>query len=240
MLKAVFFDLDGTLLPIDETNFVKGYFSLLAKKVIPFGYEEDKLIKTIWAGTNAMINNDGTRTNEEVFWSVFSSIYGEEKLKDKSIFDEFYSKEFKEAKQFCNENPYAKDIVDFCNSNLDFTILSTNPFFPRVGQQTRLSFIGLKDTDFDYVTDYSNSSFCKPNPMYFQNLLDKFNLNPEEVILFGNNTLEDGDCASNCGIKTYLINGYIINNEKAKGNYERIDMKDIVSTIKKELKIRQQ
>lgn len=236
MLKAVFFDLDGTLLPIDENDFIKGYFSLLAKKVLPHGYETDKLTKCIWGGTERMIKNDGTKTNEEFFWSFFTSIYGEEKLKDKPIFDDFYIHEFKDAKIYCEENPFAKEIIDFCNANLERTILSTNPFFPREGQKTRLSFIGLKDTDFDYVTDYSNSSFCKPNPQYFQTLLDKFNLKGEEVILFGNNTLEDGDCASSCGIKTYLVNGHIIDNEKAKGTFEIVNMKDVINTIKKELK----
>lgn len=32
MLKAVIFDLDGTLLPMNEDEFTKGYFSLLCKK----------------------------------------------------------------------------------------------------------------------------------------------------------------------------------------------------------------
>jgi hypothetical protein len=61
-----------------------------------------------------------------------------------------------------------------------------------------------------------------------------FILKPEEVILFGNNNYEDGDCASSLGIKTYLVKGYIIYNPKAKGTYEEIEMKDIIPTIEKE------
>ena len=34
-LKAVLFDLDGTLLPMDQNAFTKGYFKLLAKKLFP-------------------------------------------------------------------------------------------------------------------------------------------------------------------------------------------------------------
>ena len=35
--KAVLFDLDGTLLPMDQDAFTKGYFKLLAKKLSPHG-----------------------------------------------------------------------------------------------------------------------------------------------------------------------------------------------------------
>ena len=43
-IKAVLFDLDGTLLPMDQDLFVKYYFGSLAKKLAPHGYEAQKLI----------------------------------------------------------------------------------------------------------------------------------------------------------------------------------------------------
>ena len=36
-IRMVLFDLDGTLLPMDLDEFIKGYFSLLAKKAMPYG-----------------------------------------------------------------------------------------------------------------------------------------------------------------------------------------------------------
>ena len=35
MIKAILFDLDGTLLPMDQDTFIKAYFGLLAKKLAP-------------------------------------------------------------------------------------------------------------------------------------------------------------------------------------------------------------
>jgi len=35
--KAVLFDLDGTLLPMDQDLFTNAYFSGLIKKLVPFG-----------------------------------------------------------------------------------------------------------------------------------------------------------------------------------------------------------
>ena len=52
--KAVLFDLDGTLLPMDQDSFVKFYFGGLAKKLAPHGYDPQALIAAIWTGTKAM------------------------------------------------------------------------------------------------------------------------------------------------------------------------------------------
>ena len=39
MIRAVCFDLDGTLLPLDIDEFCKYYFGMLAKKMTAHGYE---------------------------------------------------------------------------------------------------------------------------------------------------------------------------------------------------------
>ena len=235
MLKAVFFDLDGTLLPLNEEEFTKIYFGLLSKRMIPLGYEPEELTSVIWVGTKAMYKNDGIKTNEEVFWDVFKSHYGIEKMKDKEYLDEFYTNEFRKTKESCEENPLAKDIISFCKDNNLLVVLSTNPIFPKSGTMTRMSYIGLKEEDFDYVTYYENSSYCKPNPMYFKKLLNKFNLKPEEVIVFGNNTYEDGECAKLCGIECFMVGNYVINSSKTNAQFEHILMEKVIDKIKEYL-----
>lgn len=54
-LTTVLFDLDGTLLPMDNDEFTRGYFKLLAAKLAPHGYEPKQLVDAIWAGTAAMV-----------------------------------------------------------------------------------------------------------------------------------------------------------------------------------------
>lgn len=238
MLKAVFFDLDGTLLPMDEEKFTNVYFELICKKLSKYGYDPNELVNNIWSCTKAMYLNDGNNTNEKVFWSSFSKLYNKDVFLDMKIFEDFYHNEFKEIKKYCFSNQHAKKIIDYCNKNLDYVVLSTNPIFPSIATETRMSFIGLSNADFDYVTTYENSCFTKPNPKYFLSLLDKFNLKPNEVILFGNNTLEDGDCAYKCGIKCYLVGDYIINNPKSNGNYERIRFDQVIDKINYEINIR--
>ena len=235
MIKAVFFDLDGTLLPLDEDVFIKLYFKLMSEKMCEYGFEPNELIHNIWNGTKLMYKNDGSISNEEVFWKYFQSVYGEEVLTNKAKFDEFYTNEFKQLKQACKDNMYAKEIVDFVNSHNLKCILSTNPIFPKVGTLTRMSFVDLKESDFDFITAYENFNYSKPNPKYFLELLNMYNLKPEEVILFGNNELEDAWCANQVGIKTYLVGDFIIKNDKLIQKAPIIKMDEIVNIIKKEI-----
>ena len=235
MLKAVFFDLDGTLLPFDEEEFTRLYFSLICKKMAPFGYEPQKLAKTIWDGTRLMYKNDGSSTNCEVFWQYFLSVFGEGARDDVRRFDEFYVNEFLETRSICRENPRAREIVDFCRENVKYTVLSTNPIFPLVGTHSRMGFVGLVPEDFDFITAYENFSYAKPNPMYFKSLLERFGLSPDEVILFGNNSLEDGECALGAGIRCYLVGENIIDSPQATHEFPRISLDEIIPTIKREI-----
>ena len=100
----VFFDLDGTLLPMDMDEFTMGYFQMLAAKAAPRGYEPKSLVKGIWHGVSAMVQNDGHCTNEEAFWEDFAKIYGEQALKDKPLFNEFYANEFQNAPSIATQS----------------------------------------------------------------------------------------------------------------------------------------
>ena len=78
--KAIMFDLDGTLIPMDYDVFTKYYFKGICKKAAENGItDSENLVKVIWAGTKDMVMNDGSRTNEEAFWERFTKETGIEK-----------------------------------------------------------------------------------------------------------------------------------------------------------------
>lgn len=232
MIKAIFFDLDGTLLPMDENKFINMYFKLLSSRALVRGYKEDEIIQAIWGGTKKMYLNDGKISNEDVFWNNFYNIYKTNIQEEKEFFEAFYKEEFHKTKACCEDNKLAKEIVSYCKENFPLVVLSTNPIFPSIATEIRMSFVDLKKEDFAYVTTYENSSFCKPNPKYFLMLLEKFNLKPEEVILFGNNELEDGYCATSVGIKTYMVGDYIIKDEKHNINLPHLKMEEVIPLLK--------
>jgi len=212
MITTVFFDLDGTLLPMDFDEFTNGYFKKLVSKAMPLGYEPEQLIQTIWGGCKAMAMNSGIITNEEVFWKYYASVYGEDKLKDKALFDEFYANEFNEAKDFCGYNQDAVDLVAWLKNRGIKIVLATNPIFPRVATQARLAWAGFEESDFEFLTAYEDSNHAKPNPMYYQDCLDKAGVTADEVIMVGNDAIEDL-AAAKLGIKVFLITDCLINKE---------------------------
>ena len=148
-LTTILLDLDGTLLPMDNDAFTKGYFKLLAAKLSPHGYEPKQLVDAIWTGTAAMVKNDGARSNEEVFWKKFADIYGEKMLADKMIFDEFYEKDFQAAKEFCGFNPKSSIAVHSLKEMGYRVALATNPIFPLVATESRIGWAGLEPQDFE-------------------------------------------------------------------------------------------
>ena len=117
--------------------------------------------------THLMVKNDGTMTNDRRFWDVFCQATGGEESLLRPVFDGFYEQEFHGAKAACGENPLAKQAVEGLKAKGYDVILATNPIFPRVGVETRLSWVGLTLEDFSLVTSYENSTTCKPNPSYY-------------------------------------------------------------------------
>lgn len=85
-IKLVLFDLDGTLLPMNQNEFTKGYFKLLVNKLSPYGYDPEKLVGSIWSGTSAMVKNNEEQSNEDAYWMRFREIYGRKAVDDKPLF----------------------------------------------------------------------------------------------------------------------------------------------------------
>ena len=175
MLQAILFDLDGTLLPMDNDYFTKVYFQHLAATAAQWGYTDAKLlVKAVWAGVESMVKNDGSRTNYDAFWQTFGAVMGPDSLKDIPKFSTFYENDFHKARSATSPAPLAGKAIELAHQKADKVILATNPIFPANGDATRLSWIGLKMEDFDLVTDYQNSCHCKPNPAYYQDILTQF------------------------------------------------------------------
>ena len=211
-LTTILFDLDGTLLPMDNDAFTRGYFRLLAAKLAPHGYNAKQLVDGIWAGTAAMVKNDGSRTNEKAFWDRFSSIFGEAVLEDLPLFEEFYETDFQAAQAFCGFNPDAAATVQAVKTLGLRAVLATNPIFPAVATRSRIRWAGLTPEDFALYTTYENIGFCKPNPDYYREIMRRLGVRPEECLMVGNDATEDM-AAAETGMRVFLLTDCLLNRE---------------------------
>ena len=210
MIDTVFFDLDGTLLPMDQEKFVNTYMGLLAKKLAPHGYEPKRLVAGVWAGTRAMVKNTGTKCNEEVFWREFCRDFGEDARKDMPLFEEFYEKDFAKVQAVCGFDARAAEIVALLKEKGITVALATNPLFPETATRQRIQWAGLEPEDFTVFTTYENSAFCKPNPAYYRDLLHKLGRRPENCLMVGNDVEEDMLPARAAGMQVFLLTPCLI------------------------------
>ena len=230
-IKAVLFDLDGTLLPMDQDVFVKSYFKGIAAKLAPCGYEPKALIDAIWTGTVEMIKNDGHITNEEAFWNCFVSIFGEKALADMPVFEKFYEENFDAVKEVCGYNPKAAETVEKLRKAGIRVALATNPIFPSIATEKRIRWAGLKPVDFEFFTTYENSKYCKPNLCYYKELLKQLGVLPEECMMVGNDVGDDM-VAEELGMEVFLLTDCLINkNDKDISHYHNGGFRELLQFI---------
>ena len=233
-IKVVLFDLDGTLLPMDQDTFVKDYFGRIAAKLAPQGYDPKKLVDTIWRGTGAMVLNDGSCTNEEAFWKFAVTVFGQQIMQDKHFFDSFYETEFDKIKAVCGYHPAAAEIVYGLKERGYRVVLATNPIFPARATQWRIQWAGLRPEDFEIYTTYENSRYCKPNLDYYRDILAQLNVEPEECLMVGNDVDEDM-IAQKLGMQVFLLTDCLINrsntdiSQYSNGSFE--ELKKYISAL---------
>ena len=209
-ITTVLFDLDGTLLPMDLEIFIQAYFGKIAARMASYGYEPKKLIESIWRGTGAMVKNNGSKTNEEAFWEVVATVYGDSVLNDKHLFDEFYIEEFGTLSSVCGYEPTAAKIISDLKDKGYRIVLATNPIFPALATEWRINWAGLNIEDFELVTTYENSRYCKPNPDYYRDILQHIQVPAEACLMVGNDVTEDM-IASKLGMQVFLLTNCLIN-----------------------------
>lgn len=61
----------------------------------------------------------------------------------------------------------------------------------------------MDDLPFDLVTSYENSHYAKPNPLYYQEILNKMGARAEQTLMVGDEHMDM--IAAEIGIKTFFV-----------------------------------
>ncbi len=210
MIKYVFFDLDGTLLPMDQEKFLSIYFKHLGMAFAKKGYDPQLFLKNLYNAVVEIIKNNTDKYNDEVFWGYLENTYGSEVSDCKELTDEFYKNEFFFAKEACGVDPEAVEIVKILKDMGIKLVLATNPAFPLVATATRLQWGGVMPDNFEFITTYDNSKRCKPNLEYYLWLADKMGVKPSECLMVGNDVRDDMS-ARFAGLNVYLVPRNLLN-----------------------------
>ncbi|MFZ5815011.1 MAG: HAD family hydrolase [Bacillota bacterium] len=210
MRKTILFDLDGTLLPIDTELFTRHYMKELAAfagHLIP----PNQLVEQVMASTYEMIaNTDPSLTNAQVFARDFFPKVGKEEAEMMPIFDAFYIERFPVLKRTCPGLPgLARRVVETAVAKGFEIVLATNPIFPRRAVEERMRWVEIDDLPWRLVTVYEEMHACKPQPAYYQEVLQIIGRQPAECMMVGNDVQEDG-VAARLGMEVFFVTDFLI------------------------------
>lgn len=207
------------------------YFDKLSKKLAPYGYEPKRLIDGVWQSTKAMVMNNGKQTNEQVFWKEFAGLFGDKVYSDADKFDEFYETDFDKLKSHCSYNEQANQTIQTLKEKGFTLVLASNPIFPMTAQKKRMLWAGANPDDFALITSYENSHYCKPNPLYYKEIIEKIGVKPGDCLMVGNDTTEDA-AAMPVGVDFFLLTDCLLNNERKDiSKYSRGSFMQLLSYI---------
>lgn len=210
---TVFFDLDGTLLPMDTDVFMKRYFKALGAFAAENGLDSDMCLGAVMAGVKAMAKSNGSATNHDVFWKAFTKATGLNAEEMKTLFSRFYEGQFSQVGEGVQANPEAARAVATLKGKGYCVAVTTMPMFPLAAVHERIRWAGLDPDDFEFATDYETCYAVKPMPRYYEDCLARAGVAADEVLMVGNHNREDG-LATKVGCDIYFVTDHLIESEE--------------------------
>jgi len=202
---TVLLDLDNTLLSNDMSDFLPPYFAGLEKRLRQF-VEFDDLQRLMYASIGVMkANLDETTTNMACFMADFGARLDCRLEILEQAFELFYAEDYPNLQQFTTLRAEARELVDYLLARNYKVVVATNPLFPAVAIEQRLTWAGIADFPYTLVTTMENSHFSKPDPRYYWEILAKIESTPAESWMIGDDPKNDIKPAHSLGLKTWWI-----------------------------------
>jgi len=202
-IKAVLFDLGGTLLDFDVEHPAEIFQRILASLGIYRSLDE---MKTVWSNAEKDTNLpslSGKMAPEEWGKQWNSLVLKHLGMEESAELLETLHSKWNDSMSF-TPYPETKDVLkELQQRGLKLGLISngyeedTHFFLERTG---------LEKTTFDIIVGVDTIQCMKPHPDIFRYALRKLNVGPEEAMFVGDDVEADYEGAENVGIHALLIN----------------------------------
>jgi len=206
-LKAILFDLDGTLLDIDIDNFVSRYFSKLSDVIEGLGQDEhanQKVLSAIHRATSIMMKSSDGKTNKEVFTRAFNEYSGIDLDDIWPVFEQFYAHDFSQLADGAGPVAGASEALAVAREYDLKLAIATNPIFPLSAVLRRMEWADICPSRVDVITSFENMTTCKPHPNYYRQTAEMLGILPKDCLMVGDDDRLDLP-AANVGMSTYYV-----------------------------------
>lgn len=210
MIKAIFFDMDGTLLPLDMGEYLPRHFADLAGHIFP-KMDVDAAVKAQWKVLGALMHQGDGRhagTMNRVLFEREMSAATKIPFDDyRFAYERYYDEDVHAFASAYPAHPRAMEPVKIALDKGLHCVLSTNPVFPRKHTRARMQWAALDMNAFEFYTVMEDSATTKPHRAFILECVEKLGgVSPEECAFVGNDRVEDMWPAHRLGMKTFFLN----------------------------------
>lgn len=206
-MRAILFDLDGTLLDLDLQRFLRDYFGALERTTrAALGPEAggDTFMGAIRAATNKMMTLHPGQTNRSVFCAEMLAATGIDLDVEWAVFESFYRDVFPGLIGQARPARGAREAVETAIALGLRVAVATNPIFPREAIDHRIAWAGLHDIPFDVITSFEFMESCKPHATYFAQTARLLDVSPADCMMVGDDRMLDMP-AADIGMRTFYV-----------------------------------
>ena len=211
--KYIFTDLDGTLYNVYPEPFTVLYKKNFLEYLKSKNYDTS-VIEYFIKAFQEMKKSDGVHKVEELYYNYLVPLSNYSKEEFKSIYDDFIQSEYYHNCISCSStNENMQKAINLLHKKGYKIFLTTNPVFSRQALLNRVEWAKIDYKIFEYITSFENHYYTKPNKDYFLEVVNKFNLNTDEILMIGNDTCDDTQTEL-IGIDCYIVTDNLINSSK--------------------------
>lgn len=203
-ITILLFDIDNTLLLFDDHEFLRKYVKLI------HGFFQEELT-SLEEFTNIFLTSTNKMTEKEPshldnlskFALDFESKIGVPRTEIVNRFLLFYQNEFEQVCRMMTPAEGVFPLLTLASKHYSL-VAATNPLFPSIANNKRLSISGLDRFSWEEITSAEDYHYTKPHLEFYEELLERIKKNPAECIMVGDDPINDM-VAGKLGIKTFLV-----------------------------------
>ncbi|HBV88007.1 HAD family hydrolase [Desulfosporosinus sp.] len=203
MIRAILFDIEGTLTNLDTAKFVQNYLGILAPRFAHL-LSPDKFSKQLLKSLETIQKEPKPeQTVIQAFFEDFSKATGQSVQVLKPIFEEFYISDFPALRCLVQANPLWVKVVEFAIQQGFLTAIVSNPLMPLIAIQEEIRWSGLTPEHFKVIATLDNVHFSKPHLGFFQEVAENLGVRPQNCLMITPH-INDMVCRE-LGMKTFLV-----------------------------------